>query len=273
MTCINAVSFREYPSIETICRLVRETGFDALELSRPHFYEKLTTEGTRRRFAEWAAESGMSLYGFDCWVEVEPYTAFEETLADFYRSIKWACDLDLGMIISHDPWMHVNGDRSPSDCLSVNFDLFWRVAEQCVERGLQLVFEPHPDTYSMQNSWAIDFIDRLSEGLPAKSVGLLYDCCHYGVGQRDTYVQSIAELGSRIQHIHFSDGDRQTYALHLALGDGDLDLEGIVSAFQSTNYKGTLTCDVYNNPLLEDCARRSVQRIRDVESALGITSP
>ncbi len=272
MPCINAVSFREYPSIEAICRLVRETGFDALELSRPHFYEKLTTERTRRRFAEWAAESGLSLYGFDCWVEVEPYTAFEETLADFHRAVDWACDLDLGMIISHDPWNDVNGDRSPSECLSVNVDLFRRVAEKCAEQGLKLVFEPHPDTLSMQNAWAIEFIDRLADGSAPETVGLLYDCCHYGVGQPETYVQSIGELGPRIQHIHFSDGDRETYALHLAVGDGLLDLAAIVTAFQSVNYHGTLTCDVYNNPMLEDCAKRSVERIRDVESCLGIAS-
>lgn len=273
MSCVNAVSFREYPSIESICRLVRDVGFDALELSRPHFYEKLTTERTRRRFAEWTAELGLELHGFDCWVEVEPYTAFEETLADFHRAIDWASDLGLGMIISHDPWEHVNGDRNPSECLSVNVSLFRPVVEKCAERGLRLVFEPHPDTLSMQNSWAIDFIDTLAGGSSWETVGLLYDCCHYGVGQPETYVQSIGQLGSRIRHIHFSDGDRKTYALHLAAGDGNLDLEEVVSAFQNIDYQGTLTCDVFNNPMLEDCARRTVQRIRDVETRLDITSP
>ena len=272
MPRINAVSFRQYPSIETICRLVRDAGFDGLELSRPHFYEGLTTERTRRRFAEWAAEFGLSLFGFDCWVEVEPYTAFDETLADFQRAIDWASDLNLGMIISHDPWSRVNGDRSPSECLAVNVGLFQRVAEKCAEQGLRLVFEPHPDTLSMQNSWAIDFIDQLSASSSPKTVGLLYDCCHYGVGQPEIYAQSITDLGSRTRHIHFSDGDRKSYALHLAPGDGDLDLEAIVTAIQSIDYRGTLTCDIFNNPMLEDCARRSVQWIRDVESSLGLRS-
>ncbi len=272
MPCINAISFHRYPSIEMICHLVRDAGFDTLELSRPHFYEKLTTEGTRRRFAEWAAELGLSLYGFDCWVEVDPYTSFEETLADFLRAIDWACDLGLGMIISHDPWNHVNSDRNPSECLSVNVSLFRRVADQCSERGLQLVFEPHPDTLSMQNAWAIDFIDQVAGVSSPETVGLLYDCCHYGVGQPETYALSIGELGSRIRHIHFSDGDRKTYALHLAPGDGDLDLQGIVTAFQSIDYRGTLTSDVFNNPMLEDCARRSVKRIHEVETSLGLAS-
>ena len=35
MARINAVSFHEYPSIESICRAVRAAGFDSIELSRP----------------------------------------------------------------------------------------------------------------------------------------------------------------------------------------------------------------------------------------------
>lgn len=269
MPCVNAVSFREFPSIESICRLVLEAGFDVLELSRPHFYEKLITERNCRRFADWAAEIGLGLYGFDCWVEVEPYTAQHETIEEFRNAIDWAADLNLGMIISHDPWQHVNEDRSPARCLKDNVEMFRYVAELCEEKQLQLVFEPHPDTLSMQNSWAIDFIDAISEGRTAGAVGILYDCCHYGVGQPETYVQSIRELGSRIGHLHFSDGDRRTYAQHLAPGDGELDLEAIVKALQSIEYRGTITSDVYNNPLLEDCARRSAPYIRKVEVQLA----
>jgi sugar phosphate isomerase/epimerase len=272
MPTINAVSFRQYPGIESICRLVREAGFDALELSRPHFYEQLTTDETRRRFADWAAELGLSLYGFDCWVEVEPYTAFEETLAEFGRAVDWAADLDLGMIISHDPWNSVNGVRSPVECMTVNLELFSRVVDLCAAKELRLVFEPHPDTLSMRNSWAIDFIDSLAEGRPPRCVGILYDCCHYGVGQPEAYAAAIGELGERIGHVHYSDGDRQTYALHLAPGDGNLNLEAVVAALESIAYQGTLTSDVFNNPMLEDCARRSAPRICEVERRLGIGS-
>jgi sugar phosphate isomerase/epimerase len=270
MARINAVSFHENPSIEAICRAVRAAGFDSLELSWPPFYTKLTTPGTRRRFAEWAGEQGLKLFGFDCWVEVEPYTRFDETLADFGRAVEWAADLDLGLVISHDPWVSVNSGRPAADCLRQSIELFRRVVDRCVARQLRMVFEPHPDTLSMDNRWAADFIDALAEQQAPGMVGILFDCCHYGVGQPNAYVEAIHQLGRRITHVHFADGDAQTYALHLPLGDGCLNLDAIISALRSIGFAGTLTNDLFNYPLLEDGARRNVERIRAVEKALAI---
>ncbi len=269
MARINAVSFHQNPSIESICRIVRACGFDSLELSRPPFFEKLVTPGARHAFKKWTGRLGLSLYGFDCWVDVNPYEALEETLNEFQKAVEFAADLNLGLIISHDPWSRVNRSRSPSECLPINVNLFQQVADLAAVRGLRLVFEPHPDTLSMDNQWVIDFID----GLARPNVGLLYDCCHYGVGQPGAYVEAILKLGRRIQHVHFSDGDRRTYALHLPLGEGELDWRAIIQALKSIGYRGTLTNDLYNYPLLEDGARRNVERIRETERELSLAQP
>lgn len=268
MPRINAVSFHENRGIEAICRTVKRAGFDSLELSRPPFYDKLSTAGTRRRFADWAADLGLRLYGFDCWVEVDPYEKFDETLTEFQRAVDWAADLDLGLIISHDPWVKVNAGRGADICLKTCLKLFRRVADLCAQRELRLVFEPHPDTLSMDNNWAIDFVDALTQGHAPSSIGILYDCCHYGVGQPQTGVDSLDVLGPRVLHVHFSDGDKQTYALHLPPGDGQLDLDGIVAALKRIVFSGTLTCDMYGYPLPEDGARRCASRIVELELEL-----
>lgn len=270
MPRINAVSFHEYRHIETICRVVRQAGFDAIEVSRPAFYEKLTTPETRSAFVNWCRSIGLGLYGFDCWVDVEPFTAFDATLAEFAKSIEFATALDLGLVISHDTWARTHGDRPASDVLATNVQLFRRVADMTVAAGLTLVFEPHPDTLSMDDAWCVDFCDAVAEGRPAGSVGILFDTCHYGVGQPLTYLRAIETLGPRIRHVHFSDGDCRTYALHLPVGDGCLDLPGVTAALKQVGFHGSLTCDLYNYPLLEEGAWRNVEPIRAVERELGL---
>jgi sugar phosphate isomerase/epimerase len=269
MPCVNAVSFHEDFSIESICRKVRQAGFDAIEISRPPFFVKLTTPHTRERFVCWAEEIGLRLAGFDCWVDVLPFKAFSETVDGFRASVDFARALDLQFIISHDAWLEDIPDRSAAECLQVHIELFRRVADMCLDANLGLVFEPHPNTLSMENRWCIDLID----GLERPNVGVLYDCCHYGVGQPDAYVAAIGELGSRIRHLHFSDGDCQTYALHLPLGDGVLDLPAVLGALQSLSYRGTITNDLFNYPLLEDGARRNAPKICEIEQALGAAAP
>ncbi len=269
MPRVNAVSFHENPSVEDICHKIRASGFDAIELSRPPFYNQLTTPATRRAFAEWLADLGLSMYGFDAWVEVDPYHAADSTLAGFRGAIEFAADLDLGLLITHDPWQQIAGDRTPSECLAILIPFFRNVAELAEAAGLDVVLEPHPDTLTMDNHFVIDLIDGVGRG----NFGLLYDCCHYGVGQPDSYIQAIERLGNRIRHVHFSDGDRKTYALHLPLGDGELDLKSIVAALKAVNFRGSLTNDLYNYPLLEEGARRNVEGIRQVEEELQLGDP
>jgi sugar phosphate isomerase/epimerase len=245
---------------------VLRSGFDAIEVSRPPFYSKLTTTQTRARFAEWAAEHTLRLYGFDCWVDVLPFSAMRETLEGFGAAVDFARELNLRLLISHDAWAEDLQDHTPTQSLDAHIKMFRRVSDMCLDAGLELVFEPHPNTLSMNNEWCIDFID----GLERTNVGILYDCCHYGVGQPDQYVDGIHRLGTRIRHLHFSDGDRHSYALHLPLGDGELDLPAIIRALQSISFRGTITNDLFNYPLLEDGARRNAPKIREVERALGI---
>lgn len=270
MARLNAVSFHETRSIEAICRTVCAIGFDSLELSRPPFYEKLTTPATRRAFANWANTIGLKCFGFDCWVDVQPFEDPDGTLGEFVRAADFAVDLNLQLVISHDSWASVNGGRSPVEVMRANVALFRQVADLMADRQLTLVLEPHPDTCSMDDSWCVDFIDAISAGHDVGRVGILFDTCHYGVGQPDAYLRALEILGHRIRHIHFSDGDGETYALHLPVGDGCLDLAGVTERLESAGYSGSLTCDMYNYPLLEDGAQRNLERIREVEARLGL---
>jgi len=266
MARINAVSFHEHRSIEEICRLVRDAGFDSLELSRLPFFAKLVTPGTRRAFLGWAHDLGLSLCGFDAWVDFDPYTTAGAGLRAFQEAIAFAADLQLKQIITHDGMAPLWQGRPPFQCLEVLVPFFRQVADLAAASEMKVLLEPHPDTLSMDDAFAVDLVDRIER----ENLGLVYDCCHYGIGQPDTYLEAVKRLGHRIMHVHFSDGDRRTYALHLPLGEGELDLEAIVETLGAVGFRGTLTNDLYNYPLLERGARHNAPRIRQVETRLGL---
>jgi sugar phosphate isomerase/epimerase len=267
MACINAVSFYEHRTIEQIGRVIHSAGFDTMEISRIPFFEKLITTATRRTFARWAESLGLNLHGFDAWVDFDPYEARSETLEGFRKAIDFAADLNLEQIITQDGPKHIlMRGRSAAECLDALIPFFQEVADLAAQRRLKVLLEPHPDTLSMDDVFGLDLVD----GIARENLGLVYDCCHYGVGQPDTYIQAIQKLGSRIYHVHFSDGDGRTYALHLPLGEGELDLQGILEALKDIGFHGTLTNDLYNYPLVEDGARRNAERIREIEHELGL---
>jgi sugar phosphate isomerase/epimerase len=122
--------------------------------------------------------------------------------------------------------------------------MFQSVVRFAKPHNARFLVEPHPFTVGMNDQ----FLIKLCDALDPAHFGVLYDCCHYGVGQPHDYVGAIQRLGRRIRHIHFSDSDQVTSELHYAPGKGKMDLPAVLKAFKDIGYDGTLTLDLYGNP-------------------------
>jgi sugar phosphate isomerase/epimerase len=100
--------------------------------------------------------------------------------------------------------------------------------------------------------------------------GVTYDCCHFGVGLPDGYVEAIARLGHRIQHVHLSDSDRKSSELHFAIGKGSLELDEITAALKAIHFQGTMMLDLWLYPLPEAGTRLSLPYVIKVMKTLGL---
>ncbi len=144
--------------------------------------------------------------------------------------------------------------------------MFQSVVKFAMAHSARFLVEPHPFTVGMNDQ----FLIKLCDALDPAHFGVLYDCCHYGVGQPRDYAGAIHRLGRRIRHIHYSDSDQVTSELHYAPGTGKMDMSAILRAFKAIGYEGTLTLDLYGNPTPVYAARRCAPEVDQACQFLGV---
>ena len=159
-----------------------------------------------------------------------------------------------------------DSDMPTADLQAVLVKLFREAIDYARPKGVRFTAEPHPFTLGMDNA----FMKQLCDQLDREHFGVLFDFCHYGVGQPETYVQAIYELGSRIEHLHYSDTDGVTSELHYPPGKGVLDLKAMNRALVDIGFAGTSTLDMYGYPVPEQGYVWSLPLYREALIEIGI---
>ncbi|HEX5482485.1 MAG TPA: sugar phosphate isomerase/epimerase family protein [Terriglobia bacterium] len=269
----SSITFDDY-TVEEAFRIFADLGFKRVEPWKHHL-KRCKTPELLQQFVEFAKELGIEMAGFNAVGEAyyKPFGTdheLEATLEGLRADVELALGLGIDTVLI---W---EGVRPPgytdaqceSALLPRLIELFRSVVKMAETKGVSFLVEPHPFTVGMNDRLAA----KLCDALDSQCFGILYDCCHFGVGQPNDYIGAITRLGRRIRHIHFSDSDLSTSELHYVLGAGRLDLEGILKAFKNFGYDGTLTHDLYGYPLPVAGTRRSVPILRRAYEYLGIES-
>lgn len=265
----NSISFRAYP-VEDACRRMAGLGYTGVEMWKDHLAGFKTSEllGQFRTFVEGL---GLELFGLNAvgaayFTPLEGKEGFARTLAGLKADVDFAIALGVKDVMVWEGMPPAVGGMSPNAALETTVALFQEATAYAVPKGVRFLAEPHPFTLGMDLDFAIELTDRLDP----VNFGLLYDCCHFGVGRPDGYVEAIRVLGPRIHHVHFSDSDLQSSELHFPPGRGRMDLDAVVAALKAVGFRGTITMDLYGYPLPEEATRISLPRLREVVSQLGV---
>ena len=130
--------------------------------------------------------------------------------------------------------------------------LLEKVASRAAKSGVLVSFHPHAGTYVESPAET----QRLLEGCDPSVVGLCLDTGHWLVGGGDP-VAAIDTYGRRITHVHLKDVDPDVLRrlssngiatlteaveerIFCPLGDGVLDLDGVLRALARVDYQGWL---------------------------------
>ncbi len=126
--------------------------------------------------------------------------------------------------------------------------------------GIRLALEPiNRDETTLINNVAegLELIERVG----ADNFGLLLDTFHMNIEEPDIE-ESIKKCGARIFHFHAADSNRW------APGSGQLDFNSVLNALFATGYSGWVSGEFLPKPDAITAAKRGIDFLRHIQSAL-----
>jgi len=267
----NPMIYRQLPFERALAKCL-EAGYEGLELWPPQISE-FCTPALRRELRGYAQSLGVELVRLNCadrpyFQAIRSKQDAETALLGLIADIDAAADLGMSQVLTWEGRScNCSVDEKFGGVLENTRWMFEQACRHASTRNIELTTEVHPFTLGIDLEWLIALCDQLSD----QPFSVTYDCCHFGVGLPDRYIQAIDRLGRRIGHVHFSDSDSLTSEVHFPPGAGCLDLEGIVAALQRVGFKGTMMFDLWLYPLPEQATRIGAPYVRQVCNALGLS--
>ena len=137
-------------------------------------------------------------------------------------------------------------------------------ADVAAETGRTVIMEPRVGEVICSPDSQL----RLIEHVGRANFKANFDTAHFSA-QRENPVLALAKLRGNFANIHIADNN-PVNTDHVAVGDGTIDWEEFFRVLGQMNYQGYLGLDLgLKEGLLEGC-RKSVERIRDITSRLGL---
>jgi len=133
-------------------------------------------------------------------------------------------------------------------------------ADYALEKGVRILIEPEPGLLIQTSDEFIAFMDII--GHPG--VGLNFDVGHFYCVNEDP-AEKISQLKDYIFHFHLEDIAESRNHRHILLGEGGIDIAGVLEAITMIEYQGFITVELY--PYLDsafETAKKARNYLKDV---------
>ncbi len=185
-------------------------------------------------------------------------------LDSFVPPVKFISDLPYKDSIKFGVSLKVDVDPS------FRWDKHWQLMVDSVKacnkiaenHGLKLCMEPRVGE-AIANS---DAILRLMDWVGSDNFGAVLDTGHLHAGKEIIPI-SAEKLNKKIFYVHASDNDGRDN-LHLGVGKGTVDWEGMLRVLQKHAFDGYIAIDIGHIPDLDEENIRSVKYLEDVASRM-----
>ena len=268
-------AFRQHTLSEAITA-VADAGYAGIEImcDRPHAYppdlSPQLVAAIRSELTEYNLEAAnlnafmlcaIEDFHHPSWIEPDPG----------YREQRVAYTLDcidlvrpLGArTLSTEPGGPLDG-KSKQSALEVFIAGMGRAAERAVETGVTLLVEPEPGLLIESSRDYLHFMDLFGARFGNAGIGLNFDVGHFFCIGEDP-VEGIVALKEHIRHVHIEDIPETREHRHVQLGEGAIDVPGVLNALDRIGYNGFVTVELYpyldNAPATARKAMNYLERI------------
>lgn len=240
----HSVGLHQYP-IEAAVDKVAAAGYDAIELTAetlpwaaPHVTPGLSSE-ERKRLRRRIRDAGLVISAVAAHVNM-----VEADLEKRRSNLQYALGcIELASDVGTDVAHLLSGMAPPATPREEAWGWLVEGVACCIERGqalgLKIAFEP----VATQFVCNVAGLQELIKALEPLSLYVNYDASHFQV-HGDDPVAAVRTFGPRIVHVHVKDakGTPEKYEFP-PLGQGDVDLPGVVAALQELGYQGFLSVE------------------------------
>ncbi|HHY47790.1 MAG TPA: sugar phosphate isomerase/epimerase [Firmicutes bacterium] len=136
--------------------------------------------------------------------------------------------------------------------------------EYAKDAGLKFTLEPRVGEI-ISNT---DALLRLMDAVDDENFGAVLDTAHQHA-QKEVLPLSVEKLGHRIYYLHVADNDGRDN-LHLGLGKGTVDWDGVFTALKKHRFDGFVAIDVGRVPNIEEEYRASMRFLQEMAERVGL---
>ena len=224
-------------SLETNLRIVREAGFQHVELFITHNVVPRPYEEIRNAINE----SGLNVASFHLPIPFRYNLDWPNLETSIARGLKWSESFDAEWVISHPLIVPADADEELHEAILARYKRILTAARK-LENSDKLLIENMP---------------RLGEGRPIRNLfqypemfleilnefgfGMTFDTTHWGSFNLDV-TAGFRPFMEYVKNIHIS--DFKDGVEHIVPGDGDIDLGGFIDELASHDYSGQLTIEL-----------------------------
>jgi inosose dehydratase len=230
VTSIKDLVYRSHGDVERAVDEIAALGYEGFELFDGNL---LDFEGDPARFGRLLERSGLALLGVYCGGNFIFPEVLDQELWRVLRAARLAGEMGSRHLV-------VGGGAQRSGGLGADdYARLGAALDQVVgiaeESGMVAVYHPHLTTI-------VESPEQVEQVLTRSRIGLCADTAHLAAGGGDP-ATVIRKHADRLRYVHLKDLRREPFGFQ-PLGDGDLDIVGVVRTLAEIGYQGWATVEL-----------------------------